>query len=183
MSAGPSVVRSSGAIGRFELADTGTIFLDRDRRNADGRSGQIAARPARARIRAHCGTRNPIKSDVRVLQATNRDLQRSMREGGFRPDLFYRLNVFPIALPAPRRAYRRHSVADPFLRPKACPLVSASANRGRSRAERHILRLMQYTWPGNLSASWKMSLNSALILGSTLVLGYRSCIYWGSSTA
>jgi transcriptional regulator with GAF, ATPase, and Fis domain len=48
------------------------------------------------------GNSDPIKSDVHVLAATHRDLQKSMREGAFRSDLFYRLNVFPIALPRPK---------------------------------------------------------------------------------
>jgi PAS domain S-box-containing protein len=92
----------SGAIsrrmGRFELANGGTIFLDE--------IGEIPLdiqvkllRVLHEREFERVGGANPIKVDVRVIAATNRDLVRSIREGKFREDLYYRLNVFPISLP------------------------------------------------------------------------------------
>ena len=88
----------SRRVGRFELANGGTIFLDE--------IGEVPLdvqvkllRVLQEREFERVGGTNPIKVDVRVIAATNRDLAKSIREGKFREDLYYRLNVFPIALP------------------------------------------------------------------------------------
>ena len=85
-------------MGRFELANGGTIFLDE--------IGEVPLdvqvkllRVLQEREFERVGGSSPIKVDVRVIAATNRDLVKSIREGKFREDLYYRLNVFPIALP------------------------------------------------------------------------------------
>jgi transcriptional regulator with GAF, ATPase, and Fis domain len=83
-------------VGRFELAHAGTIFLDEVRAfRSTFRSTFSAASGARFRARR----RNESEVDVRVIAATNRDLVKSIREGKFRDDLYYRLNLFAIALP------------------------------------------------------------------------------------
>src|SRR5207247_7179231 len=88
----------SRRVGRFELAHGGTIFLDE--------VGEVPLdvqvkllRVLQEREFERVGGANPIKVDVRVLAATNRDLAKSIGEGKFREELYYRLNVFPIALP------------------------------------------------------------------------------------
>jgi formate hydrogenlyase transcriptional activator len=88
-------------IGHFEAADGGTIFLDE--------IGELPMEMQVAMLRVlqeqefdRIGSTEPIKVDVRVLAATNRDLKRAVGEGKFREDLFYRLNVFPIHVPALR---------------------------------------------------------------------------------
>jgi formate hydrogenlyase transcriptional activator len=92
----------SGAIrrrvGRFELADGGTIFLDEIGEIPLDTQVKIL-RVLQEREFERVGGASPIKIDVRVIAATNRDLVKSIREGRFREDLYYRLNVFPIPLP------------------------------------------------------------------------------------
>src|SRR5205807_9824647 len=85
-------------IGRFELAHTGTLFLDE--------VGDLGADAQAKLLRAieggeieRVGGAKPIKIDVRILAATNKDLGRAVSEGLFREDLFFRLNVIPLPLP------------------------------------------------------------------------------------
>ncbi len=152
-------------IGRFELADTGTIFLD-----------EIGEMPMDVQVKLlrvlqehefeRIGNSHPITSDVRVLAATNRDLQKSMREGGFRPDLFYRLNVFPIALPALRERTGDIPLLTHFFVQKHAARLGRRIEAVEAES---IFRLMQYTWPGNIRELENV-IERALILGSTPVL-------------
>jgi formate hydrogenlyase transcriptional activator len=132
--------------GRFELADGGTIFLD-----------EVGELPAETQIALlhvlqehefeRVGGTETIRVDVRVVAATNRDLEVAVSEGSFRADLFYRLNVFPLEVPALRE--RRADI--PLL-------VEYFVHRFAKRAGRHIrgirretLSLLQsYAWPGNI---------------------------------
>ena len=93
------------------------------------------------------GDSKPVKFDVRVIAATNRDLKKMVREGAFREDLFYRLNVVPIPLP-PLRARREDIplMAQHFVK-KSC------ANNGlspRTISQATVRALMAYDWPGNI---------------------------------
>jgi formate hydrogenlyase transcriptional activator len=136
----------SRRVGRFELAHGGTIFLDE--------IGEIPLdvqvkllRVLQEREFERVGGTTPIKIDVRVIAATNRDLAKSIREGKFREDLFYRLNVFPIVLPP-----LRHREGDvPLL---ANSLVARFAARVGVRIESigtaTMERLTGYSWPGNI---------------------------------
>jgi transcriptional regulator with GAF, ATPase, and Fis domain len=85
-------------LGRFELANGGTLFLDE--------VGELPAETQIALLRVlqehefeRVGGTRPIRADVRVIAATNRDLQAAIQTGSFRSDLFYRLHVFPIQIP------------------------------------------------------------------------------------
>jgi PAS domain S-box-containing protein len=140
----------SGAVarrlGRFELADGGTIFLD-----------EIGELPAEAQAKLlrvlqerefdRVGGTAPIRVDVRVVAATSRDLPRAVREKSFREDLFYRLNVFPIRLPALRERAEDIPLLVQFLVNKFGPRVGKRLD-GVSR--RTMQRLQEYPWPGNI---------------------------------
>jgi PAS domain S-box-containing protein len=133
-------------LGRFELADGGTIFLDEVGELLP--DTQVALlRVLQEREFERVGGGQPIHVDVRVIAATNRDLKAAIASGAFRQDLFYRLNVFPIALPPLRER------KDDILM-----LVEYFVRRYASRAGKNIrtidkktLDLLQsYEWPGNI---------------------------------
>ncbi len=131
--------------GRFEQANGGTLFLD-----------EIGDMPHEAQTRLlrvlqegefnTVGGRQPIKANVRIVAATHRDLRQAIRAGQFREDLFYRLNVVPIRLPALRERTEDIPVlARHFLdRAKEMGLPGKSLDQGA------IDRLRAYRWPGNV---------------------------------
>ncbi|HVN84882.1 MAG TPA: sigma 54-interacting transcriptional regulator [Candidatus Binatia bacterium] len=133
-------------LGRFELADGGTIFLDE--------IGEVPLdvqvkllRVLQEREFERVGGGTPIKVDVRIIAATNRDLPRTIALGKFRQDLFYRLNVFPVHLPP----LRERTEDIPLL---VHYFVSRSVQRVgrpiRFVADDVIERLRRYAWPGNI---------------------------------
>jgi formate hydrogenlyase transcriptional activator len=133
-------------LGRFELASGGTIFLDEVGELLP--PTQIALlRVLQEREFERVGGTGSIRADVRVIAATNRDLQAAVRSGTFRSDLFYRLHVFPLEVPPLRE--RKEDIA---------LLVDYFIDRYARKAGKHItsvnkktLRLLQsYTWPGNV---------------------------------
>jgi formate hydrogenlyase transcriptional activator len=133
-------------IGRFELANNGTIFLD-----------EIGELPLETQVKLlrvlqeqefePVGSSRPVRVDVRVIAATNRDLLREVESGRFRSDLFYRLNVFPVQMPPLRE--RRSDIPQ---------LVALFLSRFSKRLGKKIdgvsketmTRLMEYSWPGNI---------------------------------
>lgn len=133
-------------IGRFELAHTGTLLLDEVGELSPEAQAKLL-RAIEAREIERVGGGRPIKVDVRVIAATNRDLQREVREGRFREDLYFRLNVIPIAVPA----LREHPGDIPDL-----VLHFAMMNRRRSGqtppswADDAVQALTRYRWPGNV---------------------------------
>ena len=133
-------------IGRFELAHRGSLFLDEvGDLGAEAQAKLLRAIEAREIERVGGG--KPIAVDVRVVAATNKDLQRASREGAFREDLFFRLNVIPIALPPLR------------TRPDDIPLLVrhfAALTRARTGrvipawSDEALSLLVRYRWPGNV---------------------------------
>jgi PAS domain S-box-containing protein len=132
--------------GRFELADGSTLFLD-----------EIGEMPLEAQTKLlrvlqeqefeRIGGTRTIKVNVRVVAATNKDLAREARQGTFRPDLFYRLNVFPISVPPLRN--RREDI--PLLARHFVRLFSERMGRRiRSISPGAFQRLQNYDWPGNV---------------------------------
>src|SRR4030095_4436614 len=133
-------------VGRFESADGGTLFLDE--------VGELPAETQIALLRVlqerefeRVGSNRPISVDVRVIAATNRDLETAIEENTFRSDLYYRLNVFPVEVPPLRE------------RPEDIPLlVEYFIHRFAKRAGKKINRISKktlnivesYGWPGNV---------------------------------
>ena len=133
-------------IGRFELAHGGTIFLD----EIGDMPPDVQAKLLRVLQEYEfelVGGSNPIKVDVRVIAATNRDLLRSVSEGIFRQDLYYRLNVFPVQVPPLRE--RREDI--PPLVHYFVRRFSLKIGRKITHIQRETMeRLTNYSWPGNV---------------------------------
>jgi two-component system response regulator HupR/HoxA len=133
-------------IGLFELADGGTIFLDEIGETSPAFQVKLLRVLQEREIRPLGATR-PRKVDVRVISATNRDLEIEVREGRFRRDLYYRLNAFPVHLPA--------LVERPGDIPKIAGSLLNEVNRAFRRkiagfAPEATARMIAYDWPGNV---------------------------------
>ncbi|MCI0535168.1 MAG: sigma 54-interacting transcriptional regulator [Verrucomicrobiales bacterium] len=154
-------------IGRFELAQGGTIFLDEIGEVPPDVQVKLL-RVLQEREFERVGGSTPIKIDVRVIAATNRDLPKAIREGKFREDLFYRLNVFPIALPPMRDRAGDLPLLVQFLVAK----FGARVGRRIEAIEKKTMALLEaYRWPGNIRELENI-LERAIILsnGSTLAI-------------
>jgi transcriptional regulator with GAF, ATPase, and Fis domain len=147
-------------IGKFEVADTGTLFLDE--------IGEIPP-PLQARLLRvlqekefdRLGSTRPVRVDVRVIAATNRDLEKAIREGTFREDLFYRLNVISCTLPPLRE--RREDI--PLLASHFAARFGFQLGRrvaGFTPEARACLQ--RYAWPGNVR-ELSNAIERAIVLG------------------
>jgi transcriptional regulator with GAF, ATPase, and Fis domain len=132
--------------GKFELADGGTIFLD----EIGDMSPDLQVKVLRVleeKVFEPVGGANSVGVDVRVIAATHRDLEKEVSEGNFREDLFYRLYVIPIKLPALRE--RRSDI--PLLVKHYLQHFNAIKNRTLHAVDPEALNcLMNYPWPGNV---------------------------------
>ena len=132
-------------IGRFEQAQRGTLFLD-----------EIGDMPIEAQTRllrvlqdgefTTVGGRNPIRADVRIVAATHRDLSRLVAQGGFREDLYYRLNVVPVRLPP----LRERTDDIPELATHFFAQGTEASLPFKSLEPAAIEALQEYNWPGNV---------------------------------
>jgi transcriptional regulator with GAF, ATPase, and Fis domain len=148
-------------LGRFEGADGGTLFLDEIGELTPAAQVKLL-RVLQEQEFERVGSSHTVKVDVRIIAATNRDLQKLVEQGEFRADLFYRLNVFPLWVPALRQ------------RASDIPLL---ANFFLAKIQRHIGRycegftplslqkMMQYAWPGNVRELYNV-IERSLILHS-----------------
>jgi len=133
-------------LGRFEVAQRGSIFLD-EIAEIPPETQVLLLRVLQERVIERVGGSEPIEVDVRVIAATNRDLKAVVDEGGFRHDLFYRLNVFPIQVPPLRE--RREDI--PALINHFIRLFERRMNKQITRVNRRTMELlMNYYWPGNV---------------------------------
>jgi DNA-binding NtrC family response regulator len=133
-------------VGRFELAHRGTLFID----EVASMSLSLQAKLLRAlqeRQIERVGDSRSVKFDIRIIAATNADLRKMVKEGTFREDLFYRLNVVPIPLP-PLRARRDDMplLAQHFVQ-KSCQDNHLAA---RTIGQEAMRALMLHSWPGNI---------------------------------
>ncbi len=133
-------------MGRFELADAGTIFLDEVGELLP--ETQVALlRVLQERVFERVGGTQTIRVDVRVIAATNRDLNAAVDSGSFREDLFYRLNVFPLVVPP----LRERGEDIPVLVEYFINLYARNAGKTFRRINKRTLdRLRSYPWPGNV---------------------------------
>ena len=133
-------------IGRFELADKGTLFMD-----------EVGELPLETQVKLlrvlqeqefeRVGSTKPMRADVRLISATNRDVEKEVAEGRFRADLFYRLNVFPIRIPPLReRPDDIPLLVDHFL----AQFQRKLAKSLKSVDEKSMDQLRRYSWPGNI---------------------------------
>ena len=132
--------------GRFELANKGTIFLD-----------EIGELPLNLQVKLlrvlqegefdRLGGIKTIKTDVRVIAATNRNLEKAVEKGDFREDLFYRLNVFPVFVPPLRDRKEDIPMLVEFFVKKYAVKTGRKINE---TSEKVIKSLMDYNWPGNV---------------------------------
>ena len=157
----------SGRDGRFKLADNGTIFLD-----------EVGELPAETQVKLlrvlqeqefePIGSSRTIKVNVRVVAATNRDLEESVRHGKFRADLFYRLNVVRLRVPALRERLSDLPLLVTFFAQKCAKKLGKHIS---SVSQETMRQLTGYSWPGNVRELQNV-IERAVILspGKTLVL-------------
>ena len=132
--------------GKFEIANKGTLFLDE--------IGDLSLKLQAKLLRViqekqveRLGSDHSIKVDVRILAATNKDLEKEVQEGRFREDLFFRLNVIPIKLPPLRERKEDIPLLTQFFLKRICEREGIEEKKLTSQA---IKALLNYPWPGNI---------------------------------
>ncbi len=165
-------------IGRFELANGGTIFLDE--------IGEVPLeiqvkllRVLQERELERVGGSTPIKVDVRIIAATNRDLAKAVRDGKFREDLYYRLSVFPIQLPPLRERTDDIKLLTQFLINKYSTRIGKQVEGVTNET---MQRLLAYPWPGNVRELENV-LERAVILSSGRVIDIDMATFAAANAA
>jgi formate hydrogenlyase transcriptional activator len=152
-------------IGKFEMANNGTLFLD-----------EIGDMPPELQVKLlralqekeieRVGGKSTIRVNVRIIAATNRDLEKEMEEGRFRCDLFYRLNIFPIELPPLRN--RKEDI--PLLAAHFIHVFAKKAGKKINALGRLALQeLTRYSWPGNIRELEHMMERSVLLTTGNMI--------------
>jgi Transcriptional regulator containing GAF, AAA-type ATPase, and DNA binding domains len=155
--------------GRFELADGGTIFLDEVGELSLSMQAKLL-RVLQEKTFERVGGSRPVKVDLRIIAATNRNLPEMVEKGTFREDLYYRLNVFPITIPPLReRGSDVILLADHFVAHYA-----AEAGREAKRISTPALNmLMAYHWPGNVRELENVIERSVILSEDGVIHGYN----------
>jgi transcriptional regulator with GAF, ATPase, and Fis domain len=148
-------------IGKFEAADTGTIFLDEIGEMSGGAQAKLL-RVLEGQPFERVGGNIPIKVDVRVVAATNRPLEDSVREGRFRKDLYFRLQVVQIEVPPLReRVADVPLLADHFLK----KIVRETGRKRTGFSPEAVRKLSAHSWPGNVR-ELRNVIERAVVLGA-----------------
>ncbi len=151
--------------GRFEMADDGTIFLDEIGDISESVQTKLL-RVLQEKELTHLGSTSSIKVDVRVIAATNRNLEQALKDGKFREDLYYRLNVIPIFIPPLRE--RKEDV--PLLIEHFVKKFCQENNKPSMKVSDKALDLcMNYDWPGNVR-ELENAVENAVVLGEGNVI-------------
>jgi formate hydrogenlyase transcriptional activator len=133
-------------IGRFEAANGGTIFLDEIAELSPEIQVSLL-RVLQEKEFERVGGNRTIKTDVRVIAASNKDLWREVSEGRFRMDLFYRLNVFPVQVPPLRERVNDIPVLVDYF---AARLAARTGKKVMQIEKQSLCAMQQYSWPGNI---------------------------------
>lgn len=155
--------------GRFELADGGSIFLDE--------VGELSLTVQAKLLRIiqekefeRLGGTKTIKTDVRIIAATNRNLEDQIREGAFREDLYYRLNIFPITVPALRERKTDIMLLADYFVEKFNALNHKGVRRISTTA---IDMLVRYHWPGNVRELQNCIERAVILSEDNVIHGYH----------
>ncbi|MFO1423317.1 MAG: sigma 54-interacting transcriptional regulator [Candidatus Competibacteraceae bacterium] len=151
--------------GRFELADGGTLFLDEVGEMSAGAQAKLL-RVLQDQEFERVGGTQTLKVNVRLVAATNRDLARMVKEGGFRADLYYRLNVFPIRLPSLCERSTDIPLLARFFLDKFTRKMGKSIHDLSPRASERLLR---YSWPGNIRELQNVIERAAILTRGSLL--------------
>jgi sigma-54 specific flagellar transcriptional regulator A len=131
--------------GRFELAEGGTLFLDEIGDMSLGMQVKLL-RVLQERTFERVGSNKSLTADVRIIAATHRNLEEAIREGKFREDLFYRLNVFPIEMPP----LRERAEDIPLLVNELIQRIEHERRGSVRLSPQAVVALTQHSWPGNV---------------------------------
>jgi two-component system response regulator AtoC len=155
-------------IGRFEEADGGTLFLD-EIGEIDLSTQVKLLRAIGERTIERLGSNKPIKVDVRVVAATNRDLSEMVREGTFRDDLFFRLNVVSLKLP-PLRQRKEDLIllVDAFLK----EFTEENDKKPMELTSEAMQSLLEYDWPGNVR-ELRTVIEHGVVMSNTAKIGTK----------
>jgi DNA-binding NtrC family response regulator len=163
--------------GRLELAHGGTLFMDE--------IGEISVRMQidllrvlEDRVFYRVGGTQPIEADFRIITATNRDLEKAIREGQFREDLFYRLNVISFKMPS----LREHKEDIPLLTEYFLRRFSKEINKSIDRISREAMdELMLHEWPGNVR-ELENAIERAVVVGKERIIQPEDLPFCGTSS-
>jgi formate hydrogenlyase transcriptional activator len=152
-------------IGKFELANNGTLFLDEIGEMTIDLQVKLL-RAVQEKEIERVGGKTTIKTDVRIIAATNRDLQKEVEEGRFRRDLYYRLNVFPIVLPPLRE--RKEDI--PVLASHFIGKYAKNTGKKITDISGKVMKELQaYSWPGNVRELEHLIERSILTTGGNMI--------------
>jgi sigma-54 specific flagellar transcriptional regulator A len=150
--------------GRFELAEGGTLFLDEIGDMPQPMQVKLL-RVLQERTFERVGGSKSIKADVRIIAATHQNLEEMIKEGSFREDLYYRLNVFPIETPALRE--RKEDI--PLLLKELLTRFEHEQTRTVRFTEKAIESIMEHSWPGNVRELSNLIERMLIMFGDQIV--------------